>query len=65
LAKENQVRAIAQAVIQRVIAENEAAGRPGDSGLDMAYPFGVRSGLPWQLWCEETHRVFSVRSTAA
>jgi hypothetical protein len=56
---------IAQAVIARVVAESRADGRPMDAALEAAYPFGERSGPAWQLWCEETHRALSLRSTAA
>ena|SRR5512141_2895460 len=65
LAKETQVRNIAESVIRRVMAENSAAGRPVDTSLDAAYPFGERSGPAWQIWCDEVRRAFSVRSSAA
>jgi hypothetical protein len=65
LAKETQVRTIAEAVIRRVMDENSAAGRPVDSSLDAAYPFGARSGPVWEIWCDEVRRAFSLRSSAA
>jgi hypothetical protein len=65
LAKETQVRTIANAVIRRVIAESAATGRAVEADLDAAYPFGERSGPAWQIWCDEIRRALSVRSTAA
>ncbi len=61
MGKEEQLRIIASAVIQRVLEENRRTTHEKGvlSAVDAAYPFGLRRGRPYRIWRDEARRALA------
>lgn len=69
MAKEQQIRTIAHAVIRRVLLEAPGQRRQGphtalEAALDAAYPFGLRRGTAYEIWRDECRRAANRCSAA-
>jgi len=61
LGKEEQLRIIASAVIQRVLLEHRRTSHTNGvlNAVDAAYPFGRRRGRPYRIWRDEARRALA------
>ena len=61
MAKETQIRTIAQAVIRRVLLETQSSPQTLSASLEAAYPFGTYHGSAYQIWLNEVRQSLANR----